>query len=115
VDRLKDMIVSGGENIYPAEIESVARELPEVKDIAVIGIPDVKWGEAVMAVVVRSSDQLTEQKLLDFLRSRIGGYKVPKFVTFVESLPYNASGKLLKRALRDQYGDRPTIGYVGTR
>lgn len=103
VDRIKDMIVSGGENIYPAEIENVARELTDVKDIAVIGVPDNRWGEAVMAVIVRHSDNLTEQKLLDYIRSRIAGYKVPKSVVFVEALPHNASGKLLKRQLRERF------------
>ena len=103
VDRIKDMIVSGGENIYPAEIENVARELTDVKDIAVIGVPSERWGEAVMAVVVRRSDDLTERRLLDFVRTRIAGYKVPKSVVFVQSLPHNASGKVLKRQLREQF------------
>ena len=115
VDRLKDMIVSGGENIYPAEIESVARELPSVKDIAVIGVPDERWGEAVMAIVVRRDETLTEEKLLDFLRSRIGGFKVPKSIVFLDALPYNASGKVLKRELRDRYGKGQSIGYVASR
>jgi len=104
VDRIKDMIVSGGENIYPAEIENVARELTDIKDIAVIGVPNQRWGEAVMAVVVRRSADLTERRILDFIRSRVAGYKVPKSVAFVESLPYNASGKVLKRQLREQFG-----------
>jgi len=97
------MVISGGENVYPAEIENVARDLSGVKDIAVIGIPDLKWGEAVMAVVVRREPSLTEQKFLEYLRGRIAGYKMPKHVAFVDSLPYNASGKVLKRQLRDQY------------
>lgn len=103
VDRTKDMIVSGGENVYPAEIERVLVEHPKVKELAVIGVPDERWGEAVKAVVVRSDDSLTAEELLAFARGKIAGYKMPKTVDFIDALPRNANGKILKRDLRDRY------------
>jgi acyl-CoA synthetase (AMP-forming)/AMP-acid ligase II len=106
VDRLKDMIVSGGENIYPAEIEHVLLDLPGIKEIAVIGVPDDRWGEAAMAIVVRLDPALSEQDILAFARKRIAGYKIPKSVKFIEALPRNAAGKVLKRQLRDEWGAR---------
>jgi acyl-CoA synthetase (AMP-forming)/AMP-acid ligase II len=103
-DRVKDMIVSGGENIYPAEVESVLYSHPSVQDVAVIGVPSDKWGEAVKAVVVvRDTAQLTERELIDFSREQIAGYKAPKSVDFVAELPRNASGKLLKKDIREPY------------
>jgi acyl-CoA synthetase (AMP-forming)/AMP-acid ligase II len=103
-DRVKDMIVSGGENIYPAEVESVLFEHPDVKDIAVIGVPSKKWGEEVKAVVVTVADsQLQPEQLLAFARDKIAGYKIPKSVDFTEELPRNPSGKLLKREIRKPY------------
>jgi acyl-CoA synthetase (AMP-forming)/AMP-acid ligase II len=104
VDRIKDMIVSGGENIYSAEIESALSDHPAVKDAAVIGIPDDYWGEVPKAfVVVEPRTALTERDLIDFVRERIAHYKAPKSVEFVDSLPRNASGKLVKRELRAPY------------
>ncbi|MET0658227.1 MAG: fatty acid--CoA ligase, partial [Steroidobacteraceae bacterium] len=103
VDRIKDMIVSGGENIYPVEVERVLAEHPAVVDSAVIGIPDERWGEAVKAVVVSSDPALNAETLLAFIRERIARYKVPKTVDFVDALPRNPSGKILKRELRDRY------------
>lgn len=103
-DRVKDMIVSGGENIYPAEVESAIFGHPDVADVAVIGVPDKIWGEAVRAVVVaKSGHAKNAQSILDFARERIAGYKVPKAVDFVSELPRNASGKILKRELRKPY------------
>lgn len=103
-DRVKDMIVSGGENIYPAEVESVLYNHPSVADVAVIGVPDEKWGEAVKAVVVREQGKFpSEQELIKFCRTMLGAYKVPKSVDFVQELPRNPSGKLLKKELRKQY------------
>jgi acyl-CoA synthetase (AMP-forming)/AMP-acid ligase II len=103
-DRVKDMIISGGENVYPAEVESALSEHPAVADVAVIGIPDEKWGEAVTAVVVLRPDaQLTADELMAWSRQRIAGFKTPRRVSFVEVLPRNASGKLLKRELRAPY------------
>ncbi len=103
-DRIKDMIVSGGENIYPAEIESALFGHEAIADIAVIGIPDDKWGEAVKAVVVlKPNAKATQEELIAFAREKIAGYKVPKSVDFVDVLPRNPSGKLLKRELREPY------------
>ncbi|UZW57064.1 long-chain-fatty-acid--CoA ligase [Sphingobium sp. JS3065] len=106
VDRTKDMIVSGGENVYPAEIERVLVEHPGVVELSVIGVPDDRWGEAVKAVVVRGDDNLTGDELIAFARGKIAGYKVPKSVDFVDALPRNANGKILKRELRDRYRNR---------
>jgi len=102
-DRLKDMIVSGGTNIYPAEIESVLLEHPAIADAAVVGIPDEKWGEAPLAVCVARGDAPTAEAMIAFCRERLGGYKVPRRYEFVKELPRNASGKLLKRVLREPY------------
>jgi long-chain acyl-CoA synthetase len=103
-DRVKDMIVSGGENVYPAEVENVLMKHPEVADVAVIGVPDAKWGEAVKAVVVRAKDsEVTEQDLITFTREHLAGYKLPKSVDFAAELPRNPSGKLLKRELREPF------------
>lgn len=103
-DRVKDMIVSGGENIYPAEVESVLFEHPQVSDAAVIGVPSDKWGEAVKAVVVRKDGTYpSEEQLIEHCRRRLGGYKVPKSVDFVTELPRNPSGKLLKKDLKKPY------------
>ncbi|MDG4663564.1 long-chain-fatty-acid--CoA ligase [Mycobacterium sp. 236(2023)] len=101
-DRLKDMIVSGGENVYPAEVENVLMTHPAVADVAVIGVPDDRWGEAVKAIVVAGSP-VTESDLIGFARDRLGGFKLPKSVDFVDALPRNPSGKILKRALRETY------------
>lgn len=103
VDRVKDMIVSGGENIYPAEIERILYEHPGVTEVAVIGIPDERWGEAVKAVAVRSDPALTGEDLIAFARGKIASYKLPKTVDFVDALPRNANGKILKRDLRARY------------
>jgi acyl-CoA synthetase (AMP-forming)/AMP-acid ligase II len=103
-DRLKDVIISGGENVYPAEIESVLMGHPEVLECAVIGVPDRKWGETVKAVVVRrSGTSLTEDSLMAWSRDKLAGFKRPRSVDFIETLPRNASGKLLKRMLREPY------------
>jgi len=107
-DRVKDMIVSGGENIYPAEVESALFGHPGVADVAVIGVPDERWGEAVKAIVVKKQGaELTPGELIGWARERIAGYKLPKSVDFVEALPRNPTGKILKRELRKPYwGDR---------
>jgi len=103
-DRVKDMIVSGGENIYPAEIESAIFGHPAVADVAVIGVPDPQWGEAVKAIVVKKPGaDVTVKELIDYARERIAGYKVPRTVDFAETLPRNPSGKILKRELRKPY------------
>ena len=103
-DRLKDMIVSGGENIYPAEVENTLMKHPALADGAIIGVPDEKWGEAVKAVVVlRPGAQATEAEVIGFMRERIAHYKCPKSVDFVDAIPRNPSGKILKRILREPY------------
>ena len=103
-DRIKDMILSGGENIYPAEVEAVLAGHPDVEDVAVIGVPDEEWGEAVKAVIVaRAGSQLTDETLIEWSRDKLAGYKRPRSVDFVGSLPRNPSGKLLKRELRKPY------------
>jgi acyl-CoA synthetase (AMP-forming)/AMP-acid ligase II len=103
-DRIKDMIVSGGENIYPAELESVLAGHPAVADVAVIGVPDDKWGETVKAIVVRRPGQeLSAEDLLEWSRARLAGYKRPRSVDFVDTIPRNPSGKILKRELRQPY------------
>lgn len=103
-DRVKDMIVSGGENIYPAEIESVLFSQPDVADVAVIGVPDEKWGEAVKAIIVRKAgSDANESIILSYARERLAGYKLPKTVEFVDVLPRNPTGKLLKCELREKY------------
>ena len=102
-DRVKDMIVSGGENVYPAEVENAAMSCPGVADVAVIGVPDEKWGEAVKAIVVKGEDDLTPEAVISWTRERIAGFKVPKSVDFVDELPRNPSGKILKKDLRAPY------------
>ena len=103
-DRVKDMIVSGGENIYPAEIESALSGLEGIADLAVIGVPDDKWGEAVKAVVVCAPDaDLSEDQIIAYARTQIAGYKIPRSVDFIDELPRNPSGKILKRELRKPY------------
>lgn len=103
-DRIKDMIVSGSENVYPAEVEAVLMGHPEVLECAVIGVPDPKWGETVKAVVVRRAGaSLSETSLIEWSRDKLAGFKRPRSVDFIETLPRNASGKLLKRSLREPY------------
>jgi len=105
VDRKKDMFISGGENVYPAEIEKVLYQHPAVHMCAVIGLPDPKWGEAGKAcVVLKPGSNASETELLEFLSARLAKYKVPKTVSFLEGLPISAAGKILKRELRDQSG-----------
>jgi acyl-CoA synthetase (AMP-forming)/AMP-acid ligase II len=103
-DRVKDMIISGGENVYPAEVENAVYSHPKVADVAVIGVPDPKWGEAVKAcVVVKPGETLTEAEVIAHARERVAGYKCPKSVDFIPALPRNASGKVLRRELRAPY------------
>jgi acyl-CoA synthetase (AMP-forming)/AMP-acid ligase II len=103
-DRIKDMIVSGAENVYPIEVETVLAEHPDVADVAVIGVPDEKWGETVKAIVVRCEGSgISEQALLEYGKQHLAGFKRPRSVDFVEDLPRNPSGKLLKRVLREPY------------
>lgn len=102
-DRVKDMIVSGGENIYPAEIENALMRHPGIADAAVIGIPSEQWGESVMAVITRSDAGLTEEVAIAFCRENLAGYKCPRSITWMETIPRNPSGKILKTELRAPY------------
>ena len=103
-DRVKDMIVSGGENIYPAEVENALMSHKEILDAAVVGIPDDKWGESVIGfVVVGESTALSEEEIISYVRTQIASYKCPKSIKFINELPRNPSGKILRRELRDPY------------
>jgi long-chain acyl-CoA synthetase len=100
-DRVKDMIVSGGENVYPAEVENVLMGHPAIADVAVIGVPHEKWGETAKAVVVRKSGvEVTEQEIIDYARERLARFKCPTTVDWADVLPRNPSGKILKKDLR---------------
>ncbi len=103
-DRVKDMIISGGENVYPAEVENAVYGHPAVAEVAVIGVPDEKWGESVKAMVVlKPGAAATPADIIKWARERIAAYKSPKSVDFIDALPRNASGKILRRELREPY------------
>ena len=111
VDRIKDMIISGGENVYPAEVENVLREHPAVADCGVIGVPDARWGEVGRAVVVlRPGAQASGADLLRFLDGRIARFKIPKSVRFTGELPRTGTGKILKKRLRETHGEDAGLG-----
>lgn len=104
VDRKNDMIITGGTNVYPTEVEKVILTVPGVRDAAVIGVPDEKWGEAIKAVVVRSADSnVSEEDIINHCRKDLAGFKVPKSVDFVEEIPRSFVGKTLKREIRKKY------------
>ena len=103
-DRVKDMIVTGGENVYPAVVENVLMAHPAVADVGVIGVPDERWGESVTAIVVKAEGtDPTPQELIAYAREHLGGFKVPKAIDFASALPRNPSGKILKKELRAPY------------
>ncbi len=105
VDRVKDVIVSGGENIASREVEAVLHTHPAVADVAVIGLPDERWGERVAAVVVRRpGEDVDADELFALTRAHLAGFKTPRRVEFVDELPRNAAGKVLKQVLRDELG-----------
>jgi acyl-CoA synthetase (AMP-forming)/AMP-acid ligase II len=104
VDRKNDMIVSGGENIYPAEIERVLAEHPQILEVTVVGVPDERWGESPRAcVVLQPGASATPQELIAFCDGRLARYKMPRSVDFLDALPRNAMGKVLRRELRERY------------
>jgi fatty-acyl-CoA synthase len=104
VDRKKDMFISGGENVYPVEIENVLYKHPAVHMCAVIGLPDPKWGEVgKVCVVLKPGAQATEDELLAFMQQNLARYKLPKSVAFLDALPMSGMGKILKRDLRDKF------------
>jgi len=108
-DRVKDMIVSGGENVYPAEVENVLMAHPAIADVAVIGIPHEKWGETAKAVVVRAPGaEVSEQEIIDYARERLARFKCPTSVDWADALPRNPSGKVLKKDLRAPYWEGRT-------
>jgi long-chain acyl-CoA synthetase len=103
-DRVKDMIVSGGENVYPAEVENVLMSHPAIADVAVIGVPHERWGETAKAMVVRKPGvEVSEQEIIDFARERLARFKCPTSVDWLDALPRNPSGKILKKDLRAPY------------
>ena len=107
VDRLSDLVITGGENVYPAEVEAVLAAHPAVADVAVIGVPDERWGETVHAVVVLAADNSASAPdaaaLVSWARERLAGFKCPTGVTVVAELPRNATGKVLRAALRQPF------------
>jgi fatty-acyl-CoA synthase len=106
VDRWKDMFISGGENVYPAEVENVIYQHPAVSEVAVIGVPHPRWQEVGRAVVVlKEGRTLTEQQVIEFCQGKLARFKIPKSVVFVGALPRTAAGKVLKRELRETYGE----------
>jgi acyl-CoA synthetase (AMP-forming)/AMP-acid ligase II len=111
VDRKKDMIISGGENIYCAEVENVLAGHPKVAEISLIGIPDPRWGETPLAVIVPRdpADPPTDQEIEAFSRERLAGYKRPRRITITDALPRNPSGKVLKTELRSRYSDAELV------
>jgi O-succinylbenzoate-CoA ligase len=102
-DRIKDMIISGGENVYPAEVENVLMAHAGIAEAAVIGQPSDKWGESPFAIVVRKDESLREKDVMEFCRGRLAGYKQPRGIAFVAEIPRNPSGKILKRVLRERF------------
>jgi len=103
-DRKKDLIISGGENIYPAEVESIIFGHPKVADVGVIGQPDTDWGESVKAIVVpKPGVELTAEEIIEYCKGRIAKYKIPRSVVFTDNLPRNPSGKILKKVLREKF------------
>jgi O-succinylbenzoate-CoA ligase len=103
MDRLKDMLISGGENVYPAEIENVVLSHPKVADVGVIGVPSAKWGESPMAIVVRNDESLTADEVMEWCKGKVAPFKLVKAVAFVTEIPRNPSGKILKRILREEF------------
>jgi long-chain acyl-CoA synthetase len=113
LDRAKDMIISGGENIYPAEVEAVLARHPAVADVAVLGRPDPTWGEAVHAVIIPAAGEaVPADEVIAWCRGRLAGYKCPKSVEFATTLPRTTTGKILKRELRAQLAARPQTEQV---
>ena len=110
VDRKKDLVITGGFNVYPAEVEQVINDHPAVGDCAVVGIPDADWGEALTAVVeLKPQATLSESELLAFCRPRLGGVKTPKHIRFWSELPRSAAGKILRKEVRSKLRAAPGI------
>jgi fatty-acyl-CoA synthase len=106
VDRKKDMLISGGENVYPAEVESVLYQHPDIAEVSVFGVPHKKWGEVPMAaVVLKQGSSLDASSLLEWVQDKLARYKQPKKIKFLDKLPVTASGKILKRELRNLFAE----------
>jgi acyl-CoA synthetase (AMP-forming)/AMP-acid ligase II len=104
VDRKKDMIITGGENVYSTEVENVLYSHPAILEAAIIGVPDPKWGEAVKAVVVlREGKEATEEEIINYCKAHIARYKAPKSVDFISRLPKTGSGKIYKKGIKERY------------
>jgi acyl-CoA synthetase (AMP-forming)/AMP-acid ligase II len=104
VDRKKDMIISGGFNVFPNEVEQVVTQYPDVQECAVIGVPDAKWGESVKAIVqLKPGTEIDQQALIEFSKEKLGSVKAPKSIDFVTDLPRSPVGKVLKTELRKRY------------
>lgn len=101
VDRKKDMIIVGGYNVYPREVEEVLYSHPDLVEVGVVGVPDDNYGESVKAVVVKKNPSLTEQDVIDYCKEHLAKYKVPTKVVFLDELPKNSTGKILRRELKD--------------
>ncbi|MBQ1474259.1 MAG: AMP-dependent synthetase, partial [Ruminococcus sp.] len=100
--RLKDMIIRGGENIYPKEIEEFIYTNPKVSDVQVIGVPDENYGEEIMAcIILKEGETMTEQEMKDYIAANMARHKVPRYIDFVDSFPMNAAGKILKYKMRE--------------
>lgn len=110
VDRKKDMIISGGVNIYPTEIEEIILSHSGVKEVCVVGLPDEKWGEVVSAFIVSKEFRLSTEEILHLCEGKIANYKKPKFIMFIDELPKNAAGKILRRELKEMYADPKVTG-----
>jgi acyl-CoA synthetase (AMP-forming)/AMP-acid ligase II len=108
-DRIKDMIISGGENVYPAEIEGVLAEHPGIREAAVIGQESERWGESPLAIVVATDANVSAVDVLEFCQGKLAGFKQPKAVEFIEEIPRNPSGKILKRILREQFDKKAAL------
>jgi len=107
VDRLKDMIITGGENVYPREVEELLYTRPEVQECAVVGLPDREYGERVTAFIVAARGfKIDARELKSYLKSELAGFKVPKEYVIVDELPKSNAGKLLKREIRKQFGEK---------
>ena len=105
VDRKKDMIITGGENVYSVEVENVLYTHPSVLEAAVIGVADPKWGEAVKAVLVlKPGETATEEEIIQYCKQHIARYKAPKSIDFISELPKTGSGKIFKKGLKERYG-----------
>jgi fatty-acyl-CoA synthase len=101
VDRIKNMYISGGENVYPAEVEHMLRKHPQINDVAIIGVPDEKWGEVGKAfIVIEKNLELTEYKVKEYCLEKLAKYKIPKHIKFIEALPTNDSGKIDRKKLK---------------